>query len=82
MTDYTMVLKTKFADKDWAIHGGDYETLEWFNDSPVPSRDQLDALWPETEAALAATVDARASALAKLQALGLTEEEALALVGG
>jgi hypothetical protein len=82
MTDYSAVLRVAYKDAAWAIDGAKYEGIIWLDDAPMPSREQMDALWPDVQSQMAAAVDARASALAKLQALGLTEAEALALVGG
>jgi hypothetical protein len=88
MTDYGLVLRERFADCSWMVKGDhtDFGNVVWMDLSAAPSQADLDALWPEVLAerqeANEAQKQARASAVAKLQALGLTEEEAAALVGG
>jgi hypothetical protein len=83
MIDYTTILRINYAGKKWLLHGDEYEGLEWLDDSPKPTKEELDSLWEETLTQLAAEkqakIDAKQSALNKLMALGLTEEEALAL---
>lgn len=73
------VLLRKFPGAQWKLDGESYEGLTWLDDTPKPTKAELDALWPEVQAEIAAEaqakVDAKASAVAKLQALGLTVEE-------
>jgi hypothetical protein len=86
--DFAAVLSAHYRDASWQVRGdqSDYASVRWFDDSPMPSEDVLRAAWPALKEARDAQHEqhdaARASALAKLQALGLTEAEALALVGG
>ncbi len=60
-----------------------YENVEWFDERPMPTKEEVEAaiaqLPAEWEAKVQAQADAKQSALNKLMALGLTEEEALAL---
>lgn len=76
--DITLILSRKF-DAEWTLDGDNYSGLTWLSDTPKPTKAELEALWPEVEAEIAAEaqakVDAKASAVAKLQALGLTVEE-------
>ena len=55
------------------------EFLSWDSDEPIPSWSELEKLWPTVQAEIAAEaqakIDAKASAVAKLQALGLTVDE-------
>jgi hypothetical protein len=85
MLDYTLILKTNYPTSQWALSGDSYEGLTWFSDTPKPTQAELDALWESTQAAVAAkeqtAKDVKASALAKLAALGLTQDEVKALVG-
>jgi DNA-binding NarL/FixJ family response regulator len=78
-----LTLTTKYSGKEWVLTGTDYEGLEWLDESPKPTEEELLSLWPEVEQAQQAEQDAkiaaRQSALAKLAALGLTEEEIAAL---
>lgn len=74
--DYAEILIRKFPGQEWVLRG---EQLEWLSDTPKPTKAELDALWPEVEAKIAAEaqaiIDAKASAIAKLEALGLTLDE-------
>ena len=76
--DIAAILSRKF-DAEWTLNGDDYTGLTWLSDSPKPTEEALEALWPEVQAEIAAEaqakIDAKASAVAKLQALGLTVEE-------
>jgi len=76
--DIAAILSRKF-DAEWTLNGDDYTGLTWLSDSPKPTKKELEALWPEVQAEIAAEaqakLDAKASAIAKLQDLGLTVEE-------
>jgi hypothetical protein len=70
----------------FGLYNNDYSTLEWYDDPtvvPIPTKEEAEAAHEVLKAAYAAEqqakADARQSALNKLMALGLTEEEALAL---
>jgi hypothetical protein len=73
------ILSIKYLDSEWNLDGDDYAGLTWLSDSPKPTKKQLEDLWPEVQAQLAAKaqaeIDAKASAISKLQALGLTVDE-------
>lgn len=77
--DIAMVLTRKYPGALWNLIDDDYTKLEWLSDSPKPTKKALEALWPDVQAEIAAEaqakIDAKASAVAKLQALGLTVEE-------
>lgn len=71
---------------EFGIYNNDYSTLEWYDDPtvvPIPTKEEAEAAHEVLKAAYdaeqQAKADARQSALNKLMALGLTEEEALAL---
>jgi hypothetical protein len=85
MIDYSLILSINYAEKKWLLNGDFYKGLEWFDESPKPTQAELDALWESTKAAVAAkaqaAIDIKASALAKLAKLGLTQDEVKALVG-
>jgi hypothetical protein len=70
----------------FGLYDNDYSTLEWYDDPtvvPIPTQEEAEAAHEVLKAAYAvdqqAKADAHQSALNKLMALGLTEEEALAL---
>jgi hypothetical protein len=85
MTDYAAVLSRRHVGREWTINANDYDTLTMLDGGAKPSKTSLDAEWPAVAAEIAAAADAkiasRASALAKLAALGLTDDEISALVG-
>lgn len=85
MTDYAAVLTRRYAGREWKLDGDDYAGLTMLDDGPKPSKKELEDLWPSVAAEIAAEVDgraaAKASARAKLAALGLTEAEVVALLG-
>jgi hypothetical protein len=77
--DYAIILATKYQGCEWTLDGDSYEGLTWMGDTPKPTQEELEDLWPEVQAEVAAKaqskIDAKASAIAKLEALGLTVEE-------
>jgi len=83
--DYAIILTVKYKDAEWTLEGDDYSGLNWLSETPKPSKNTLDDLWETVQAELAAEkqakLDAKASALAKLAALGLTEDEVKAIIG-
>jgi hypothetical protein len=85
MIDYALILTINYVGQEWSLDGNSYNGLTWFSDTPKPTQEELDALWEATQATVAANaqvaLDAKESALAKLAALGLTEDEVKALVG-
>ena len=85
MTDYAVVLTANYPDAKWTLDGDTYNGLTWLSDSPKPSQAELDAAWPAVQQArqdaVAAKEAARASGVAKLEALGLTVDEVSAVFG-
>jgi len=85
MIDYTQILFINYPNTKWSLNGNSYEGLNWLDSSPKPSQAELDALWQSTQTVITdkaqAIIDTKASALAKLAALGLTQDEVKALVG-
>jgi hypothetical protein len=81
--DIARILIEKYDGSQWTLNGDDYAGLTWLSDTPKPTKKQLEDLWPTVEAELKAAqqakIDAKSSALAKLAALGLTEDEIAAL---
>ena len=77
--DIATVLTRKFVGAEWVLDGDDYAGLTWLSDGEPPTEAQLEKLWPKVQAEIAAEAqakeDARLSAIAKLQALGLTVDE-------
>ena len=85
MIDYAQILSINYVGKQWSLSGDSYDGLDWLDSSPKPTQAELDALWESTQAQVAAkeqaAKDVKTSALAKLAALGLTQDEVKALVG-
>jgi hypothetical protein len=85
MIDYAQILSTNYVGSQWSLDGDSYDGLTWLSNTPKPTQAELDALWESTQAAVAAkkqaAIDVKASALAKLAALGLTQDEVKALLG-
>jgi len=77
--DIPAILSRKYAGTEWTLDGDDYTGLTWLSDGDAPTEAQLAKLWPTVQAEIAAEAqakeDARLSAIAKLQALGLTVDE-------
>ena len=85
MIDYAKILINNYPNTKWSFNGDFYDGLDWLDESPKPTQAELDALWESTQATVAAkaqaVIDTKSSALAKLAALGLTQDEIKALVG-
>lgn len=79
MADYATILTRKYPGQEWVLSGDTYEGLTWISDTEKPSQEELDGLWETVQSEIAAEeqakADAKASAIAKLEALGLTVEE-------
>ena len=73
-------LQSLRPNAEFSFTDQDINTIVWHTEGvTTPSQAEIDAKIVELEAADAAKVDARHSALAKLAALGLTPEEIAAL---
>ena len=83
--DIAQILTRRYQGQEWTLDGDDYTGLTWLSDSPKPTKAELEALWPTVQEEIAAEaqakVDAKASAIAKLQELGLTVDEVKAAFG-
>ena len=77
--DIAIILSNKYTGQEWTLDGDSYEGLNWLSETTKPTEEELIDLWPDVQAELAAKAqaqrDAKASAIAKLEALGLTVEE-------
>ena len=77
--DVAAILSRKYAGTEWTLNGDDYTGLTWLSEGDAPTEAHLKKLWPTVQAEIAAEaqakIDAKASAIAKLQALGLTVDE-------
>jgi hypothetical protein len=77
--DIAIILSKKYQGSRWTLNGDSYSGLTWLSDTPKPTEKQLIDFWPSVQLQIAAEaqskIDAKASAIAKLQALGLTVQE-------
>jgi hypothetical protein len=77
--DIPAILNSKYSDSEWTLNGDDYQGLTWLSETTKPTKKQLEDFWPlvqaEIQAKAQAKTDAKASAISKLQALGLTVQE-------
>jgi hypothetical protein len=77
--DIPAILVSKYPGSEWVLNGEDYAGLTWLSDTTKPTEKQLSDFWPSVQSELAAKaqarIDAKASAISKLQALGLTVQE-------
>ena len=49
MTNYAAVLTANYPGAQWSLSGNDYDTLEWYDDTPKPTQAELDAAWPTVD---------------------------------
>ena len=49
MIDYTLILITNYAGKEWTLSGNDYEGLVWLSAGTKPTQAELDAQWPTVD---------------------------------
>ena len=77
--DIPMILTERYEGSEWTLNGDNYTGLTWLSDGDAPTESELKKLWSTVQAEIAgeeqARVDAKASAIAKLEALGLTVDE-------
>ena len=45
--DIALILAKNFYGKQWSLDGDEYSGLEWLDNSPKPTKKELEALWPE-----------------------------------
>ena len=53
MIDYSLIISTNYVGSSWSLNGNDYDSLEWYSDTPKPTQSELDALWSTTQDILA-----------------------------
>ena len=49
MTDYALVLEAIRPGAEWSLNNNDYATLDWYSDSPKPTKKTLDDAWPQVD---------------------------------
>jgi len=80
---YSDILTEMYAGCEWSMSNEDYSTLQWFNNTPKPTQKELDN---KKETTIKAINDkqlikdnAKKAAQEKLNALGLTIDDLVAL---
>lgn len=85
MIDIALALTHLRPSEEWVLDGEDYEGLTWLSDTEKPTIEEIELAselaLEEKATAETAKASAKASAITKLAKLGLTEEEATALLG-
>lgn len=83
MIDLTLILSRRYKGNAWTLNGDDYEGLIWHSETIKPSKQELESHWESVKAEVQAEKDAevakRSAALAKLEALGLNQDDLKAL---
>ena len=47
MIDYSLILTINYKGKRWSLDGESYEGLNWLDESPKPTKEELDSQWEE-----------------------------------
>ena len=50
MIDYSLILATNYADKQWTLNGDYYDGLTWLSNTTKPTKEELDSQWALIEA--------------------------------
>lgn len=66
MINYSQILAINYANDQWSLFNNAYDGLNWFSETPKPTQEELDALWPSTQDAIAKQ-NCKAQAVAILQ---------------
>jgi hypothetical protein len=53
MLNYAQILSVNYPTTQWSIDGNSYDGLIWYSDTPKPTQEELDALWPATQTTVA-----------------------------
>jgi hypothetical protein len=49
MIDYALILTTNYPGAQWSLNGETYAGLDWLDNSPKPTQEELDAAWPQVQ---------------------------------
>ena len=83
--DIALILTRKYPGTLWSCVNDDYAQLDWRDESPKPTKAELEKLWPtvqaDIEAERVAREERKASVISKLGALGLTPDEVADVFG-
>lgn len=53
MIDYCLILIINYSGKQWSLDGNSYDGLVWQDESPKPTKEELDSLWETTKETVA-----------------------------
>ena len=53
MIDYSLILCTNYAGKAWSV-GETYDSFQWLDESPKPTKEELDSQWDSVKAKISA----------------------------
>ena len=53
MINYTSILQIKYQNSIYSISNNDYNELNWLNESPKPTKEELDSQWEEVQSIIA-----------------------------
>ena len=82
MIDYDLILNKRFNKLEWTLINNDYSKLIWLSDTKKPTQKQLDDLWSEVQAEIAAEAKSKEFAKSALLAkLDISEDELGLLLG-
>ena len=54
MSNYHLILATNYADKQWSMSGDSYSGLVWHDESPKPTKEELDGQWVSVQSKIIA----------------------------
>ena len=54
MIDYTLILSKNYVGKKWILNGDFYDGLNWLDELPKPTKEELDSQWIDIQANIAA----------------------------
>ena len=49
MINYVLILTINYVGSEWSLNANEYLSLQWYSDTPKPTQEELDALWPSTQ---------------------------------
>jgi hypothetical protein len=52
MIDYSMILYYNYLGKRWSLLNNNYDSLEWLDESPKPTKEELDSQWEEVQSVI------------------------------
>ena len=49
MIDYSIILSKNYQGKSYVLAGNTYEGLDWYDEFPKPTKEELDSQWNKVE---------------------------------